>query len=205
MDVGKFEAGAGGASTFPWPLAARVAASLALLVHFGAVLTSELRAFPASPLEQWAAMAWQPYASAMNLDHAHRFYVIPQSPTPVVTAKLRFADGRPGRVVRLPDRSTWPRIRYQRQLALAYHLHVAASSAREAGATESVLAPSYARHLCRSNPGCVEVTLSSRLHLFPSLSRLREAAEPGASPLDLDGEESFSTPEQIGVFACDEP
>lgn len=180
-------------------------ATIALVIHFAGVLSAELGAPPASPLERGAASLWQTYTSALNLDHSHRFYVLPQAPTPVVHARLRFADGRPERVVRLPDRSTWPRIRYQRQLALAYHLHNDASSAREAGVSEGFWARSYARHLCRANPGCVEVTLTSQLHLFPSLARLREAAEPGAEPLDLDGDEFFTTPEQIGVFPCDEP
>ncbi len=207
MGAGKSEAGFSDSDPGSrWPRLAVGVATAGLIFHFGAVLTTELGASPSSPLERWAASVFAPYASALNLDHAHRYYAPAPPPTPVVKARLRFADGRPERVVRLPDPSTWPRIRYQRQLALAYHLYADATSAREAGMKEGYWAASYARHLCRANPGCTEVALSGQLHLFPAMQRLRDAAsDPDAVPLDLDGDEFFSTPEQIGVYSCDEP
>ena len=54
-----------------------------------------------------------------DLGYAYRFYVEPP-PTPVVTATLRFGDDRPEETVRLPGRDVpGPRMRHQRQLALA--------------------------------------------------------------------------------------
>ena len=192
------KSGASGA----WPPWARAAASALLLTHMVAVLSAELASDPASGPERWLFRQFHPYTSLLNLDHAHRYYAPAPPPTLVATARLRFADGRPEREVRLPDPAARPRLRYQRQLALAFHL--ATDFDEEAGSPGRFWARSYARHLCRTTPGCAGVALFIQVHNFPPRERLHEAAEhPDAPPLDLDAPETYSTPERVGDFSCD--
>jgi hypothetical protein len=147
-----------------------------------------------------------PYYDLMDLGYAYRFYAEPP-PTPVVTATLRFGEGRPEETVRLPGRAVaGPRLRHQRQLALANALFADIQEAKQRtkDATRSRLARAYARHLCRSRPGCRSVTLHVQQHLIPDPARVREAAEsPGAPRFDLFDETMFTTPEWIGDYPCD--
>ena len=181
----------------PWPTWAKGLVSAGLLLHMVAVVTVGLASPPSSPLERAVADQLLPYCQFIDQGQAHRYYVDPP-PTPVITARLRFDDGRPERVIRLPDRGRRPRLRYQRELALAHHLFV---DFRQAG-DDGVWARSYARHLCRANPGCSGVILQVQFHLVPDLDALREAAARGAT-LDVEAEEFYTTPERIGDFPCD--
>jgi hypothetical protein len=82
----------------------------------------------------------------------------------VVTATVRFADGRP-EVSRAPADARAPaEAAYQRQLALAFHLFSDFDEARrEAGdGSRSRWARAYARHLAGAWPGCATVTLTRR-------------------------------------------
>ena len=189
-----------------WPAWARGVASALLGAHLAAVLAAELGVPPFSSVEAWAAEAVLPYTSLMNLDHAHRYYAPAPSPTPVAMARLRFADGRPDRVVRVPDPGARPRLRYQRQLAMAFHLF--SDFAVPAEGLEATpgrhWARSFARHLCKASPGCAGVSLYVQEHRFPPRDRIREAAaHPEGPALNLDAEEFFSTPERVGEFSCD--
>jgi hypothetical protein len=188
-----------------WPAWVRIVISAALALHIMAVLAAELAERPSSPLEQGLADLFARYYELTHQGHSHRFYIdVP--PTPVVTARLRFADGRPERTVRLPDRAARPRLRFQRQLALANYLSEDFRMARAApdGEQESHWARSYARHLCRTNPGCSGVTLRVQMHLVPEFGQLLEAAaRPGGKPMDVDAEEFYTLPERIGDFPCD--
>src|SRR4051794_23283742 len=105
----------------PWPPWARWVVSGLLLIHFVGVVAVGLASPPSSPVER--ALADRLIASTELIDqgHSHRYYVDPP-PTPILLARLRFADGRE-ETVRLPDRKARPRLFYQRQLALAYHLY----------------------------------------------------------------------------------
>jgi hypothetical protein len=187
-----------------WPVGARRAASAMILFHLAAVLAGVLAAPPSSPLERRVAGWFAPYHQAIDQGYAYRYYAPEPGPTPVVSASIRFADGRPEETVRLPERGVRPRLRYQRQLALANHLMADFEEARrvtgEGG--RSVYARSYARHLSRSRPGCASVTLSAQLHLIPDPLRVREALEAGR-PVDIDAEEFYTAPERIGEFPCD--
>jgi hypothetical protein len=109
-------------------------------------------------------------------------------------------------VVRLPRRGLRPRLRYQRQLALAFHLFSDFDEARRVAGdgSRSRWARAYARHLAKAWPGCATVTLFAQMHLIPDPSRVQEAAStPGAPPLDLDAEEFYTAPERIGEYSCD--
>ena len=191
-----------------WPAWARRLATLALLGHFAAVLAGVLGAPPSSPLEQAFAAAFAPYHQAIDQGYSYRYYANP-GPTPVVTARIHFADGRPNETLRLPERGVRPRLRYQRQLALANHLVASSEEARRAtgDASQSVWARSFARHLARSarGRGCATVTLFAQSHLIPELARVRDSLDPSTrgTPVDLDAEEFFTTPQRIGEFPCD--
>ena len=90
-----------------------------LVFHLVAVISGGLAVPPSSVLERSIADVFTPYYGLADLGYAYRFYVEPP-PTPVVTATLRFGDGRPEETVRLPGRNVpGPRMRHQRQLALA--------------------------------------------------------------------------------------
>ena len=74
---------------------------------------------PSSLLERTIAEPFTPYYDLADLGYSYRYYAEPP-PTPVVTATLSFGDGRPEETLRLPGREvTGPRLRHQRQLALA--------------------------------------------------------------------------------------
>ncbi len=196
-----------GVSRTPWPVGARVLISCALLYHMVAVLAGALGVPPSSQLEQAIAEWFTPYFDAMDLGYSYRFYAEPP-PTPVVTATLRFGDGRPEETVRLPGRQvSGPRLRHQRQLALANALNADVREARErtGEASRSRLARAYARHLCRSRPGCLGVTLHVQQHLIPDPAEVRAArSRPGAPRFDLFSDRLLTTPEWIGDYSCDD-
>jgi hypothetical protein len=125
----------------------------------------------------------------------------------VVTATLAFGDGRPEEMLRLPGREVaGPRMRQQRQLALANSLFmdVRAAKERAGDASMSRLARAYARHLCLTRPDCRSVTLHLQLHLIPEIEQVRDATRsPGAARFDLFAESLFTTPEWIGDYPCD--
>ncbi len=188
-----------------WPGWAKRLASAALLFQMGAVVAGALSVPPSSPLERAIADGFAHYYELTDQGHAYRFYAPEPPPTPVVTARLEFADGRE-ESVRLPDRALRPRLRYQRHLALANHLFVDFQTARDAegGGGPSRWAASYARHLCKTR-GCARVTLRAQIHLIPDLGQVRESlSHPGSPPIDLDAEEFYTTPERIGDYACDD-
>ncbi len=189
-----------------WPGWARVAVSAGLLFHFGAVLAGALGVPPSSLLEQSIAEFYTPYHELMDLGYSYRYYAEPP-PTPVVTAKLEFGDGRPAETIRLPGRE-WrgPRMRHQRQLALANSLFNAVLEAKErtGDASKSRLVWAYARHLCSTRPHCRSVTLHLQQHLIPEWELVRDAIRsPGAPRFDLFADSLFTTPEWIGEYACD--
>jgi hypothetical protein len=180
--------------------------SAVLLWHFAAALAASFAAPPASPLEMKLAQPFIFYYELLDQGQAHRYYAPEPPPTPIVTAKRLLADGQEAPVIRLPDRGLRPRLLYQRHLALANHLFVDYQRAKAdpEGRTESPWAASYARHLCRTTPGCVQVTLYGQLHQVPDLNLLQEAlARPGSAPLDLEDPRFFTAPERIGEFPCE--
>jgi hypothetical protein len=190
-----------------WPAWARAVVTVVLLFHLAAVLAGAVGMPPSSELERAIADGFTSYFDVMDTGHSYRFYVEPP-PTPVVTATIRYEDGRPEETVRLPGRAVaGPRMRYQRQLQLADALYRDVQEARQwqNDAGRSRLARSYARHLCRTRPGCRSVTLHVEQHLIPDLAQVRQAlTATGASRVDLFADRWFTTPEWIGDFSCDD-
>ncbi len=182
-----------------WPGWARWIVSGALAYHLAAVVLAGLADPPSSPLEQRAAAAFRRYYELTDLRQSHRYYG-DIGGTPVATAEIQFRDGQPSKTVLIPDPSARPRILYQRQLALAYHLTGDVQAARESGvgSEASVWARSYARHLCRTHPGASSVTLKIRAHVIPPPERLLAAG----GKLDVDADEFFTPFLVIGDFPC---
>ena len=188
-----------------WPAWACGLATLALGVHLAALLAGAAAAPPSSPLERQVADVFKPYFDLIDQGYAYRYYAPEPPPTPVVTATLHFADGRPDETVRLPDRGTRPRLRSQRQLALANHLYTDFEEARRQSGDGSLSrwARSYARHLCKTRPGCQSVTLAAQLHLIPDPEQVRQELERHPrTGVDLDAEEFYTAPERIGDYPC---
>ena len=180
--------------------------SAALGFQIVAVLAGALGSSPSSTLQRDVAHVFATYHQLTDQGYAYRYYAPEPGPTPVVTATIDFSDGRPQRHLRLPARGVVPRLRYQRQLALANHLYVDFDAARSAtgDGSQSHWARSYAKHLAKQYPGCARVTVLAQMHLIPDPARIREELErPGAKPVDLDAEEFYTVPERIGDFACD--
>ena len=187
-----------------WPTWAKRVVSAVIAAHVVAVLAGALAAPPSSPLEQAAASLFSPYYQLIDQGYAYRYYAPEPGPTPVVTARVRYDDGRPEEAVRLPQRGIRPRLRYQRQLALANHLTDDWRAAKQetGDGSKSAYARSYARHIAKGRPGSVAITLYSQSHLIPDPARVREALEEGKA-VDMDAEEFFTVPERIGEFPCD--
>ena len=202
--LGKIESDATDPRGVGWPVGARRAVSAGIAVHAAAVLAAALAWPPSSSLETAVAGVFAVYYQVLDQGYAYRYYAPEPGPTPIVTARVRFADGRPEKTLRLPSRGLWPRLRYQRQLALANHLVAHFEETRQATGDGStgLFARSFARHIARSNPGSVVVTLYTQLHLIPHPQVVRDALEAG-KPVDIDAEEFYTAPERIGEFPCD--
>jgi hypothetical protein len=183
-----------------WPVWARAVLSIALVLHGAALLSGALAAADnASFIERSVANAFVPYHQLIDQGYTYRYYAPEPGPTPVVTAVIHYGTDRPDEEERLPGRGVWPRLRYQRQLALANHLFSDFARTRQEGG-ESLWARSYARHLARIHPGAKSIALYLRMHLIPDPGRI--AVESRDSKIDLDADEYFTTPERIGEFAC---
>ncbi len=195
-----------GGSPQAWPVWARVAVSLGIVFHFGAVLAGALGVPPSSGLEQAVAQAFTPYFDLVDLGYSYRYYAEPPA-TPVVTATLEFGEGHLDETVRLPGRRVGgPTMRQQRQLALANALFMDVQEAKQriGDSSKSRLARAFARHLCLTRPGCRSVTLHLQHHLIPELEEVHEATRsPGAKRFNLFAESLFTTPEWIGDYPCD--
>ncbi len=189
-----------------WPGWARGLVTAGLIYHMAAVGSGALGVPPSSLLERRIADLFTPYHDLVDQGYAYRYYAEPP-PTPVITATLRYEDGRPAEVVRLPSRSlSGPRMRHQRQLALANALFGDFQDAKQrwGDGSRSRLAGSYARHLCSTHAGCTEVTLHAQQHLIPDPDHVREElAAPGIAQFELFDESLFTSPEWIGDFTCD--
>ena len=150
MGIRKADESEGGGG---WPAGVRRVVSLVLIFHIVAILTGALSSPPASLLERSLGGMFAPYFQVIDQGYAYRYYVEPP-PTPVVTATLRYAS-RPDEMVRLPGRNVaGPRMRHQRQLALANALFVDVQEAKERIHTcflcRNELFRDLCNHLCAS-------------------------------------------------------
>jgi hypothetical protein len=197
---------AGGEAGPTWPAGVRRLVTALLIFHMVAILVGALSAHPSSLLEQSLAEKFAPYFQLIDQGYAYRYYAPEPPPTPVVTATLRRADGRPDETIRLPRKQTFPWLLRQRQLALANHLYTDFQEAKFDGGdgSRSRWARSYARHLAKTYPWASEVTLHAQLHLIPDVRKVREVLDsPVSRGVNLDAEEFYTVPEQIGDYPCD--
>jgi hypothetical protein len=187
----------------PWPAQAMI--SIALIYHLAGLLVGVLGPHPSSAIEVRAVPYFKRYFELTNQGYSYRYYsrldttVDPKHPhpwgTPVVTADMEFK-GEDGetvhQVLRLPGQQRpWPRLRFQRQLDLAYHL-----------ASDPRWVASYARHLCKTR-GCERVTIFTQEHQIPRLDLVRQAATgQAAEPVDLEAESTYSPPIKLGEYRC---
>jgi hypothetical protein len=189
-----------------WPAWARTTVSFILLFHIAAVFTGVLGVPPSSKLEQTIASFFTPYYDIMDLGYSYRYYAEPP-PTPVVTATLHLGEGPTEETVRLPGRPVaGPRLRHQRQLALANALFMDVQEAKQTtgDSSKSRLARAYARHLCLTRGDCRTVSIHMQFHLIPEMEEVREVTRMhGSSGYDLFAESLFTTPEWIGDYPCD--
>lgn len=186
------------ASRRGWPTWAKAFASVALGAHLAAMLAAAFASEPASVLELRAAGWFGAYYQLIDQGYSYRYYAPEPPPTPVIEARLRFADGRAEQIIRLPDRAVRPRMLYQRQLALANHLF------NEHESEHPHWGPSYARHLGRVH-GCREVAFFYQMHLIPPLGMIQRRLEeqPDGPPIDLDAPEFYSELQLMGTYPCD--
>lgn len=189
----------------PWPGWLKLGVSALVIWHGAAVLVAVLAAPPSSELQRSVADLFRGYYRAVDQGYSYRFYTAGAPPTPIVTAVLEFDDGR-SEEIRIPDRSLRPRLRFQRHLALAYHLFEDVRRAGPDPATgdsRSRWASSYARHLCLGNPGCRRVVLFLQDHLNPDPEELIEAARLGKT-IDVEDRIYYGDRQRIGVYLCDD-
>ena len=189
-----------------WPTWAKVVASAAIVWLFGSLVTAELVSGPASPLERRVASVFERHYELTDQGVGHRFYS-DIGPTPILWAELKFGDGRPSRTIRIPARSARPRMRYQRQLALANWVFTEVRPKIDAPDTpiESVWAQSFAHYLGRREPGCSSVAIRVQLHHNPSPARLLAAARGDGPPVDPDSDEFFDPAIFVGDYPCPTP
>jgi hypothetical protein len=117
-------------SAGPWRQSIRILVSLLLIGHITAVFmppfafqTSPIRGL-GSPLAETAMSVLAPYIDAVYLNHGYAFFAPDPGPSHLLRARLEYTDGRPPRVVTLPDRQThWPRLMYHRHFMLSEHLN----------------------------------------------------------------------------------
>jgi hypothetical protein len=205
MDSGKFDTV--GKSYGPgktWPRWARVTVTLVVLVHAWAIWVGGWSGPPSSPLQNELAEGFRGYYDLIDQGYSYRYYAPEPPPTPVVTATVRYPDGRTDEV-RLPDRATRPRMLFQRELALANALYAEVEGARHEGGDpgQGPWAQSYARHLGKSHPGAGSVSLSVQMHLIPDPARVNQQLRATGRAPDLDAPEFYTVPERIGEYPCD--
>lgn len=186
-----------------WPGWVRGVVSLVLGVHLLALLAAASAAPPSSFAEQWLARRFRGLHQLIDQGYSYRFYVRGVPPTPIVLATLHLADGST-RELRIPDRSLRPRLRFQRHLALAYHLRQDVTRApRDAdGNSRSRWARSYARHLGHVYPEARSVTLRLTDHLNAGAAELVANAEAGRPAIDVESDRYYTVPERVGEYSC---
>ncbi len=214
MDEGRNESTA----AREWPAWARIVVSLLIALQLVSVVAGALGEPPSSIVERAIADPFVPYFAFTYQGASYRFYAPIPASTPVVTATLKYRDGRE-QTLRIPPReSLAPRLRFQRRLALANHLLSDVNARRrslgleaprdladaDSPALHSVWGRSYARRLCHTY-GCSNVSISIQEHRQPFPQELANAPRRrGAPRLDL-ADEAFASPRiRVGEYSCDE-
>jgi hypothetical protein len=189
------------------PAFVRIAASCFIVLHLGAVLTGAFASVPYSTLERSLVHFYRYYFGIVNQGYAYRYYsrldttIDPHHPnpwgTPIVVADLEFDEPGGGSRVeafRLPERpGPRPRLRFQRQLDLAFYV-----------TADPRWAASYARHLFKTT-GCSRLKIYSQYHYIPNIPDLRDAIAAGrADSIDLESPGTYGPRRLLGEFECDQ-
>ena len=190
-----------------WPTWAKSIVSLLLLIHMTAIFATESAEMPSSEVEQITGHFFAPYCNFINQQNTHRYFSPQPGPTPTLLFRLRYKDGRPDELVRIPDPKVKPRIRFQRQLAIAFnfyfeHQQVSRQLFGANTPTEMQYPIFFARRLCKTHPGCESVEAILRIHNFPPPEIAYKAAATTGT-LDLDQPEFYRS-YLLGVYNCDE-
>lgn len=131
--------------------------NLCVILHFSAILAAAgSSVWPTSGYVIAIWSTFRPYLQTLFLNHGYNFYAPDIAPSTI----LDFEATRPdGTVVsgRLPDRSIWPRLLYQRHYLLMEHMGIAPEGFHRA------YHRSYANHLCEKY-GATKIHLSRMLH-----------------------------------------
>lgn len=180
-----------------------------VLFHLLVMLIGAFAAPPSTVLAQSLADKFLGYFQVLDLGQGYRFYAPRPAPTAIITAKLKVREAN-GKIryetIRIPDRSTRPRLRLQRQLALANSLwaeYERSLQAHDGHRHSPVLAPAYARHIGKMFPGAESVELFLHRHPDPAQveAALRQRQVLTLKELDT---ERFNTPiESLGSFPCE--
>ncbi|GAC1334002.1 MAG: hypothetical protein NVSMB14_01000 [Isosphaeraceae bacterium] len=193
-----------------WPAWAKGIASAVLLFHITAIFVTEAGEMPSSEAEQELALRFAPYVNFINQHNTHRYYSPQPGPTPTLLFRIHYKDEkRTDETIRIPDPSVRPRIRFQKQLAIAenvsFEYGIVKDSLLGAKSPTEMLYPAYfARRLCKTHPGAASVEVILRIHNFPPPQvAYKAAAESGT--LDLDQDEFYAPAVTLGVYPCDEP
>jgi hypothetical protein len=161
-----------------WPPLARVAISVAILLHFACVLLATYTAAPPfSKLAQDLVQPARPYINALDLNHGYRFFAPDPGPSHLIRYHLHWPDGhgRDGVFPNLAEER--PRLLYHRYFMLAEHLEGLyeesqqfpehAVERRNAEAGLHALVKSYADELMRRS-GATQVRLELVEHDIPT-------------------------------------
>jgi hypothetical protein len=195
--------------TKTWPTWAKFVVSFFLLIHMFAILATEAGEFPSSEIEREIMECFAPYICLINQQTAHRYYAPQPGATPIVLFRVKYRDKtRPDEIVRIPDPKVWPRIRFQRQLAMANNVLAERGMYNRAmmrgeRPPEMLYPAFFARRVCWTHPGCESVEVVLRMHNFPPPLIAYEAARKSGT-LNLDQEAFYGPPDKLGDFPCDE-
>jgi hypothetical protein len=193
----------------PWPVWARVIVTFAVVWHIGAVLAGGLGTVPPmSSLEETVRQFFRPYYDLVDQGYAYHFYAPdPPTATPIILATMHFSDCRPDQILRIPERGVRPPLVHHRQVHLAESLFNDFEDALSysGNGRNSRLARSYARHLCKTQPGCTSVTLELRIRRVPAMDAVAARLDSEhVSRVDIDSEENYDSPRRIGDYTSDE-
>lgn len=162
----------------------RAGVSLALFLHFSAVIIAAISVSPSSQSVRLAWWAFRPYLQTFYLNHGYNFF----APEPAESNLVAFVAERPdGSTVRgrFPNREIWPRLLYHRYFMLTEHM------AQAPPELQDLWYRSYAEHLLHRY-GATKVSLSRQIHYLPTIDMVRDG-------IRLDDPRGY-TEQPLGVF-----
>jgi hypothetical protein len=163
--------------------------NLCVILHFLAIISAAVVIGPAPGYAQAAWKLFHPYLQALFLNHGFNFFAPEPSPTTLMDFEVVRADGLIVKA-RIPDRSIWPGLLYQRHLLLTEHIGVVPEGFRDEWYR------SYARHLCRKY-GASKVHLVLLMHFPMDMEEVREGGR-------LDDPFTYQKMD-LGDYSCDGP